>query len=38
MPVYALDDQSPTLPAAGRYWVAPDAHVIGSVVLGDDCG
>jgi carbonic anhydrase/acetyltransferase-like protein (isoleucine patch superfamily) len=38
MPVYALDDATPTLPAPGRYWVAPDAHVIGDVTLGEDVG
>ncbi|MDQ4136200.1 MAG: gamma carbonic anhydrase family protein, partial [Pseudomonadota bacterium] len=29
MPLYTLDDVSPTLPEAGRFWIAPDAHVIG---------
>ena len=29
MPIYALDDQEPKLPEPGRFWVAPDAHVIG---------
>lgn len=38
MPVYALDDLHPTLPAPGRFWVAPDAHVIGRVILGEDVG
>jgi carbonic anhydrase/acetyltransferase-like protein (isoleucine patch superfamily) len=38
MPVYALDEHSPTLPAADRYWVAPDAHVVGQVVVGEDVG
>jgi carbonic anhydrase/acetyltransferase-like protein (isoleucine patch superfamily) len=38
MPIYALDDQAPTLPEGGRYWVAPDAHVIGRVILGEDVG
>ena len=38
MPIYALDDQGPTLPEAGRFWVAPDAHVIGRVVLAEDVG
>ena len=38
MPLYALDGQHPKLPAAGRYWVAPNAHVIGKVALGEDCG
>ncbi|MFC3124102.1 gamma carbonic anhydrase family protein [Pseudoroseomonas globiformis] len=36
MPVYALDDIAPKLPEEGRYWIAPDAHVIGDVTLGDD--
>lgn len=38
MPLYALDDTRPTLPDDDRYWVAPDAHVIGNVVIGADCG
>jgi carbonic anhydrase/acetyltransferase-like protein (isoleucine patch superfamily) len=38
MPIYALDDILPALPEAGRYWVAPDAHVIGRVLLGEDVG
>ena len=38
MPVYALHDLVPQLPPAGRYWVAPDAHVIGRVSLGEDVG
>ena len=36
MPLYALDDARPELPASGRYWVAPGAHVIGRVRLGED--
>ena len=36
MPLYALDDRTPELPAAGRFWIAPDAHVIGRVRLGED--
>lgn len=36
MPIYALDDRTPDLPEPGRFWVAPDAHVIGSVRLGLD--
>jgi carbonic anhydrase/acetyltransferase-like protein (isoleucine patch superfamily) len=28
----------PNLPAADRYWIAPDANVIGSVTLGDGVG
>ena len=38
MPIYALGDQEPTLPEVGRFWVAPDAHVIGRVVLAEDVG
>jgi len=38
MPIYSLDDRKPTLPPRGRFWVAPDAHVIGSVVIGDEVG
>lgn len=37
MPLYGLDDVHPELPPADRYWVAPDAHVIGRVRLGLDC-
>ena len=36
MPIYALDGEKPELPAEGRYWVAPDANVIGKVTLGED--
>lgn len=38
MPLYALADWTPTLPGQDRYWVAPDAHVIGQVHLGADVG
>ncbi len=37
MPLYALDRRQPVLPAAGRYWIAPNASVIGDVVIGEDC-
>ena len=33
MTLYALDDASPTLPEDGNVWVAPDANVIGRVIL-----
>ncbi len=36
MPIYSLDGVEPILPEAGRYWIAPDAHVIGRVRLGLD--
>ncbi len=38
MPIYALGPHLPRLPAADRVFVAPDAHVIGRVELGDDVG
>jgi carbonic anhydrase/acetyltransferase-like protein (isoleucine patch superfamily) len=33
MPIYALDDATPELPAEGDYWVAPNAVLIGKVRL-----
>ncbi len=33
MPVYAIDDIEPELPANGDYWVAPNATLIGRVRL-----
>jgi carbonic anhydrase/acetyltransferase-like protein (isoleucine patch superfamily) len=36
MPLYSLDGIAPQVPANGRYWLAPDAHVIGNVVLEED--
>ena len=38
MPLYSLDGLSPELPASGAYFVAPDAHVIGRVRLGEEVG
>lgn len=38
MPVYSLADIAPVLPEPGRFWIAPDAHVIGRVRLGADVG
>lgn len=38
MPIYSLDEFSPTLPEDGKYWVAPDAHIIGQVQIGDGVG
>jgi carbonic anhydrase/acetyltransferase-like protein (isoleucine patch superfamily) len=38
MPIYRLDDTAPILPEPGRFWIAPDAHVIGRVRLGLDVG
>ncbi|QFR32567.1 gamma carbonic anhydrase family protein [Ancylobacter sp. TS-1] len=36
MAIYALDGVAPELPALGRYWIAPNAEVIGNVALGDE--
>jgi carbonic anhydrase/acetyltransferase-like protein (isoleucine patch superfamily) len=36
MPLYALNDTAPELPGEGCFWLAPDAHVIGRVRLGDE--
>lgn len=36
MPVYEIDGIRPQLPASGRYWIAPDANVIGQITLGED--
>jgi carbonic anhydrase/acetyltransferase-like protein (isoleucine patch superfamily) len=37
MTLYALAARRPLLPTSGRYWIAPNASVIGDVALGDDC-
>ena len=36
MPKYALDGILPQLPADGHVWVAPDANLIGAVILHED--
>lgn len=33
MTIYALADKNPQYPAKGEYWVAPNATVIGDVIL-----
>ncbi|MDI6837938.1 MAG: gamma carbonic anhydrase family protein [Rhizobiaceae bacterium] len=38
MPLYALGNFLPKTPTQDRFWVAPDAHVIGQVELGLDVG
>jgi len=38
MPLYALDDLIPETPGEGRFWVAPDAQVVGHVILAEDVG
>jgi len=36
MPLYRYDGQSPELPEEGRYWVAPNATLVGKVTLKTD--
>ncbi len=36
MPLYTLDGVAPRLPVAGRYFIAPGAHLIGRVELRED--
>jgi len=38
MTLYQLDGLSPDLPDNGDYWIAPGAHVIGNVRLGEGVG
>ena len=38
MPLYSLDGRRPTLPPEGFFWIAPNASVIGDVVVGLDVG
>jgi carbonic anhydrase/acetyltransferase-like protein (isoleucine patch superfamily) len=38
MPIYALGARTPHLPAAGSFWVAPDANVIGDVRIATEVG
>ena len=38
MPIYALNGDTPTLPAKGRYFVAPGAQLIGRVTLAEEVG
>lgn len=36
MALYALVGAAPVLPKVGRFWIAPDAQVIGDVALEED--
>jgi carbonic anhydrase/acetyltransferase-like protein (isoleucine patch superfamily) len=36
MPLYKIDGIPPRLPAQGRYWIAPNACLIGRVALDED--
>lgn len=35
MTLYTLDNHAPVLPESGDFWIAPDANVIGQVIVGD---
>jgi carbonic anhydrase/acetyltransferase-like protein (isoleucine patch superfamily) len=36
MPLYEIDGLAPTVPDNKRYWVAPDAQIVGNVSIGED--
>lgn len=36
MPVFALGDRIPVFPETGNWWVAPNATLIGDIVLNDE--
>ena len=38
MPLYELDEHKPQTPPNSEYWVAPDASIIGQVLLHKDVG
>lgn len=38
MPLYALADFAPKTPPSDRFWLAPDAVVIGQVEIGEEVG
>ena len=38
MTLYSLDGKRPSVPEDDEYWVAPEAQVIGNVILGRDVG
>lgn len=38
MPIYALGEFEPKTPGPDRFWLAPDATIIGKVELGEDVG
>ncbi len=38
MAIYRLEHRAPILPAPDRFFVAPDAHVIGDCRIGDEVG
>jgi len=33
MPIYSLSNDAPQFPQSGNYWVAPNATLIGKVIL-----
>ena len=37
MTIYALGSARPELPQDGDFWIAPDANLIGNVIIGSGC-
>ena len=38
MPIYSLEGRRPALPLQGKFWIAPNASLIGDVRLAEDVG
>ena len=38
MTLYAIGEKSPQLPDEENYWIAPGAHVMGQVIIGNNVG
>lgn len=36
MALYSLDEVAPSIPAVGRFWVAPNATIVGNVEIAED--
>ena len=36
MTLYAIGEKSPQLPDEENYWIAPGAHVMGQVIIGNN--
>lgn len=37
MTLYSLDGRTPVLPDGGEFWIAPDANIIGQVIISTGC-
>ena len=38
MTLYAIGEKSPQLPDEENYWIAPGAHIMGQVIIGNNVG